>query len=101
MTSRNLQNHEMIDVAFDNEYKAGEAQDTLKQLEGMALVDLKSAAVVTRDASDKVEIKETSDFDAKQSAYLLLFPGVRVQGVIPLGRSSGVSTWPAWAVLGL
>jgi membrane associated rhomboid family serine protease len=34
-------------------------------------------------------------------AYLLLFPGVRVQGIIPLGRITRVSTWPAWAVLGL
>ncbi len=34
-------------------------------------------------------------------AYLLLFPGVRVKGVMPLGRFTGVSTWPAWAVLGL
>jgi membrane associated rhomboid family serine protease len=31
--------------------------------------------------------------------YLLLFPGVRVRGIIPLGRISRVATWPAWAVL--
>ncbi len=34
-------------------------------------------------------------------AYLLLFPGVRVRGVIPLGRYGRVQDWPAWAVLGL
>jgi membrane associated rhomboid family serine protease len=34
-------------------------------------------------------------------AYLLLFPGVRVRGIMPLGRYGRVSTWPAWAVLGL
>ncbi len=33
--------------------------------------------------------------------YLLLFPGVRVRGIIPLGRYARVQDWPAWAVLGL
>ncbi|MFZ0546567.1 MAG: rhomboid family intramembrane serine protease, partial [Candidatus Promineifilaceae bacterium] len=34
-------------------------------------------------------------------AYLLLFPGVRVRGIIPLGFFSQLAEWPAWAVLGL
>jgi membrane associated rhomboid family serine protease len=34
-------------------------------------------------------------------AYLLLFPGVRVRGIIPLGRYARMQDWPAWAVLGL
>jgi len=34
-------------------------------------------------------------------AYLVLFPTVRVQGVMPLGRVAQVSTMPAWVVLGL
>jgi membrane associated rhomboid family serine protease len=34
-------------------------------------------------------------------AYLVFFPGVRVQGIIPLGFFSRMATWPAWAVLGL
>ncbi len=33
--------------------------------------------------------------------YLILYPGVRVQGIIMLGRFSQLSDWPAWAVLGL
>jgi membrane associated rhomboid family serine protease len=33
--------------------------------------------------------------------YLLLFPGVRVRGIIPLGLFSRTATWPAWTVLGL
>lgn len=33
--------------------------------------------------------------------YLILFPGVRVQGIIPLGRISRLAEWPAWSVLGL
>jgi membrane associated rhomboid family serine protease len=34
-------------------------------------------------------------------AYLVLFPGVRVQGIVPLGRVAQVATMPAWIVLGL
>jgi membrane associated rhomboid family serine protease len=33
--------------------------------------------------------------------YLLLFPGVRVRGIVPLGRVGRTAEWPAWAVLGL
>jgi membrane associated rhomboid family serine protease len=34
-------------------------------------------------------------------AYLVLFPSVKVQGIIPLGRVAQMSTMPAWIVLGL
>jgi membrane associated rhomboid family serine protease len=34
-------------------------------------------------------------------SYLVLFPGVRVQGIVPLGRISRLSEWPAWSVLAL
>lgn len=34
-------------------------------------------------------------------SYLLLFPGVRVQGIVPLGFISRLAEWPAWSVLGL
>jgi membrane associated rhomboid family serine protease len=33
--------------------------------------------------------------------YLILFPGVRVRGIIPLGFFARAAEWPAWAVLGL
>jgi membrane associated rhomboid family serine protease len=33
--------------------------------------------------------------------YLILFPGVRVRGIVPLGRVSRIAEWPAWIVLGL
>jgi len=33
--------------------------------------------------------------------YLLLFPGIRVRGIIPLGFFSRMVEWPAWSVLGL
>jgi uncharacterized membrane protein len=58
----------MMVVAFEDEYKAGEVLTTLKQMDVEATVDLKSAAVVKRDAEGKVRIKETKDFDAKQGA---------------------------------
>lgn len=34
-------------------------------------------------------------------SYLLLFPGVRVRGIIPIGRIQRMAEWPAWAVLGM
>ncbi len=34
-------------------------------------------------------------------AYLILFPGVRVQGIVPLGLFTRLAVWPAWVVLGL
>jgi membrane associated rhomboid family serine protease len=33
--------------------------------------------------------------------YLILFPGVRVRGIIPLGWFSRMAEWPAWIVLGM
>jgi membrane associated rhomboid family serine protease len=34
-------------------------------------------------------------------SYLILFPGVKVRGIVPLGRVSQMAEWPAWMVLGL
>jgi uncharacterized membrane protein len=68
MSNPEMPNYEMMVVAFENEYKADEVLSTLKQLDVEATVDLKSAAVVKRDAEGKVRIKETTDFDAKQGA---------------------------------
>ena len=96
MSYQEMPNHEMIVVSFDDEYRADEVLDTLKQMEDMAVVDLKSGAVVVRDASGKVTIKETSDFDAKQGAIggaiaggvLSLLGGSLVKGAI-LGAAGG------------
>ncbi|HEX2907091.1 MAG TPA: rhomboid family intramembrane serine protease [Phototrophicaceae bacterium] len=33
--------------------------------------------------------------------YLLMFPGVRVRGIVPIGRISQLAEMPAWTVLGL
>ena len=68
MSTYETPSYEMMVVAFEDEYKADEVLSTLKQLDVEATVDLKSAAVVKRDAEGKVKIKETKDFDAKQGA---------------------------------
>lgn len=34
-------------------------------------------------------------------SYLVMFPGVKVQGIVPLGRISSMQELPAWMVLGL
>jgi uncharacterized membrane protein len=66
--SAEMPSYEMMVVAFEDEDKADEVLNTLKQLDVEATVDLKSAAVVKRDAEGKVRVKETRDFDAKQGA---------------------------------
>lgn len=34
-------------------------------------------------------------------SYLIMFPGVRVRGIVPLGYFTQLAEWPAWTVLGL
>ena len=68
MSTQETPNYEMMVVAFEDEYQADEVLNALKQMDVEATVDLKSAAVVKRDAEGKVRIKETKDFDAKQGA---------------------------------
>ena len=34
-------------------------------------------------------------------SYLVLFPTVKVQGIIPIGRMAGLQEWPAFVVLGM
>ncbi len=68
LMSAEMPSYEMMVVAFEDEYKADEVLSTLKQLDVEAIVDLKSAAVVKRDAEGQVKIRETKDFDAKQGA---------------------------------
>jgi len=96
MSADETTNHEMVVVAFDDEYQADEVLSTLKQLDVEATVDLKSAAVVKRGTDGKVRIKETKDFDAKQGAIggalaggvLGLLGGSLLRGAI-LGAAGG------------
>lgn len=55
-------------VSFPDESKAQEVLETLKQLNAAHDIALSSAAVIRRDASGKVLIHETRDFNAKQGA---------------------------------
>ncbi len=68
MTDHRMPEHEMLVVAFDNENDADQVLDSLKGMESMDILDLKNAAVIVRDSSGEVKIKETSDFDTKQGA---------------------------------
>ena len=88
--------YEMMVVAFDSEDEAERVLDTLKRLDRKDIVDLKSAAVIVRPSSGKVQIKETRDFDAKQGAIggalaggvLGLLKGKLLKGAI-LGAAGG------------
>ncbi|MFC2029216.1 DUF1269 domain-containing protein [Chloroflexota bacterium] len=98
MSTYETPNHEMVVIAFEDEFKADEVLSTLKQMDVEATVDLKSAAVVKRDAEGKVRIKETKDFDAKQGAIggavagglLGLLTGKLLVGAI-LGAAGGAA----------
>jgi len=68
MSDYKMPDHEMIVIAFDNEYEAQQVLDTLKSMEKMDVVDLKNGAVIVRSESGEVKINETSDFDTKQGA---------------------------------
>ena len=68
MSDYKLPDHEMMVVVFGNETEADQVLDSLKGMEKLDIVDLKSAAVVVADSSGDVKIKETRDFDTKQGA---------------------------------
>jgi membrane associated rhomboid family serine protease len=59
-------------------------------------------AQVIVDASSTIPLVGASGAIAGVlGSYLVLFPGVRVRGLILLGLFSRVAEWPAWAVLAL
>ena len=96
MSTYETADYEMMVIAFEDEYKADEVLNTLKQLDVEAIVDLKSAAVVVREADGRIRIRETRDFDAKQGAMggalaggvLGLLGGGLLRGAI-LGAAGG------------
>lgn len=98
MSDYKIPDHEMMVVAFDNETEADRVLDTLKGMESLDVVDLKSAAVIVSSASGEVKIKETSDFDTKQGAIggavaggvLGLLGGGLLKGAI-LGAAGGAA----------
>lgn len=88
--------NEVLVVLFQGAGRAAEALGNLRQLNKEHLIHLKNAAVITRDASGKVAIHETHDFDAKQGAVagavagglLGLLRGNAVEGAL-LGAGAG------------
>lgn len=98
MSDYDIPQHEMIIVAFEDETKAEQVLDSLKGMEAMEIVDLKSGAVIVRSASGDVKIKETSDFDTKQGAIggaiaggvIGLLGGGLVKGAL-LGAAGGAA----------
>ena len=98
MSDNKMPDHEMIVIAFDNEYEAEQVLDSLKAMESMNVVDLKNGAVIVRSESGQVKINETSDFDVKQGAIggaaagavLGLLGGGLLRGAI-LGAAGGAA----------
>ena len=98
MSDYKIPDHEMMVVAFEGENQAGQVLDALKQLDKLEVVDLKSAAVIVRESSGDVRIKETRDFDVKQGAIggalaggvLGLLRGGLIKGAI-LGAAGGAA----------
>jgi len=98
MSDYRIPDHEMIVVAFETESGAEQVLESLKGMESMDIVDLKSAALIVRESSGDVRIKETSDFDTKQGAIggalaggvLGLLGGGLLRGAI-LGAAGGAA----------
>ena len=98
MSGNKIPDHEMIVIAFDNEFEAKQVLDALKSMEKMDVVDLKNGAVIGRSESGQVKIDETSDFDAKQGAIggaaagavLGLLGGGFIRGAL-LGAAGGAA----------
>jgi len=98
MTGNKMPDHEMMVVAFENEHGAAQVLESLKGMEAMDIVDLKNAAVIVRNSSGEVKIKETSDFDTKQGALggavagavLGLLRGGLIKGAL-LGAAGGAA----------
>ena len=98
MSDSKMPDHEMMVVAFDNEYEAQKVLDSLKAMESMDVVDLKNGAVIIRSETGEVKINETRDFDTKQGAIggavagavLGLLGGGLVKGAL-LGAAGGAA----------
>lgn len=67
-TPANTDPQELVVVSFPNERKAEEVLQALQQLDHEGAAELKNAAIIRRDPSGDVSIKETRDFNAKQGA---------------------------------
>jgi membrane associated rhomboid family serine protease len=59
------------------------------------------AQVIVDPTSQIPLIGASGAIAAVLGSYLVMFPGVRVQGILPIGRISTMQEMPAWIVLGL
>lgn len=59
------------------------------------------AQVIIEPSSPIPLIGASGAIAAVLGSYLVMFPGVKVQGIMPLGRVSTLQEMPAWIVLGL
>lgn len=59
------------------------------------------AQVLINPASDIPMIGASGAIAGVLGSYLVLFPSVKVRGIIPLGRVSTLQEWPAFIVLGM
>jgi uncharacterized membrane protein/sporulation protein YlmC with PRC-barrel domain len=62
----------MLVVVFDSELKAYEGSRALQELEGDGSINLYAKAVITRDASGKVEVKQAGDMGPVGTAVGML-----------------------------
>lgn len=62
--------NEMLVVAYPSESEADQVLRALHQLSDDHVVQLKNAAIVVRDQSGKITVRETHDFDATQGAIV-------------------------------
>lgn len=91
--------NEMLVVAYPSETEAEKVLNALQQLNHEHVVQLKNAAVVVRDRSGKITLRETHDFDAKQGAIVGALAGGLIGkltggsmlGEAALGAVSGVA----------
>lgn len=78
---------ELVVVAFDEEGRAAEVLQALKQLDKEDVIQLLNAAVIVKDREGKAAFKESEDVDAKHGALF----GVIAGGLIGLvGGPAGV-----------
>ncbi|MEP7291572.1 MAG: rhomboid family intramembrane serine protease [Chloroflexota bacterium] len=59
------------------------------------------AQVIIAPTSQIPLIGASGAIAAVLGSYLVMFPGVKVQGIMPIGRISTMQEMPAWIVLGL
>ncbi len=81
---------ELVVAAFDNEKKAEEALNQLKEFEKQQIIQISNAAVLSKNAKGKFFIRETQDVDGKHGAAF----GAITGGLI------GLLGGPAGAIVG-